>query len=76
MAFYEMVFILIQSFVMVTNEGKWKMVSGVHYDFVHGIYRDFLYLQNAKPFHGTRVKLIPLTLRRLMSYIYIWSTHS
>jgi hypothetical protein len=56
-----MVFILIQSFVMVLNEGKWKMVSGVPYDCVHGIYQGILYLQNATPLHGTRVKLILLT---------------
>jgi hypothetical protein len=49
---------------MVPNEGKWKMVSGVHYDFVHGIYQGFLYLQNATPFHGTLVILTPLNSMR------------
>jgi hypothetical protein len=56
-----MVFILIQSFVMVLNEGKRKMASVVPYEFVYGIYQGVLYLQKAKPLRGTRVKLIPRT---------------
>jgi hypothetical protein len=38
-----MAFILIQSLVIVTNKGKWKMVSGVHYDVVHGLQQGVLY---------------------------------
>jgi len=52
-----MLFILIQSFVMVPNEGKWKSVSGVPYNFVHGMCQGVLYLQNAIPLDGTRPKI-------------------